>query len=136
MRITDIRALAGPNVYMYRPALIATLELDDLTEKESTNFPGFTDRLLTVLPGLRDHHCAKGEPGGFVEQLHGGTYFGHTVEHVAIELTNRAGPGGNFSRPVYAGVPGRYDILMEYRTEAVALFLLPLAWGPTRWRRS
>jgi cyanophycin synthetase len=65
---------------MYRPALVATLELDDLAEKESTDFPGFTDRLLAVLPGLRDHHCAKGEPGGFVERLREGTYFGHVVE--------------------------------------------------------
>ena len=47
------RALPGPNVYMYRPALHATLELDELTEKESTDFPGFTERLLTVVQTLR-----------------------------------------------------------------------------------
>src|SRR3954454_11645954 len=127
MRITDIRALAGPNVYMYRPALIATLELDDLTEKESTNFPGFTDRLLTVLPGLRDHHCAKGEPGGFVERLEEGAYFGHILEDGCLELT---GLGGGPTRPGktrYADAPGRYRVVVEYQAEQATRFLLEVA---------
>src|SRR4051812_3501375 len=129
MRIETIRALPGPNIYVDRPVLRARIELEDLTEKESNEIPGFVERLLARVPGLRNHHCAKGEPGGFVERLHGGTYFGHTVEHVALELSHAVGVGANFGRTVYAGAPGRYDIIMEYRNEAAARFLLRVAMG-------
>src|SRR5437764_7402456 len=107
MRIEHIRALPGPNIYIYRPVLRARIELEDLTEKETNQFPGFVERLLACVPGLRTRHCAKGAPGGFVERLNGGTYFGHTVEHVAIELCHLAGAGANFGRTVYADAPGR-----------------------------
>src|SRR5947209_9315703 len=120
MRIEFIRALPGPNIYVYRPVLQVRIELEELTEKESIDFPGFVERLLARLPGLHDHHCAKGAPGGFIEPLHGGTYFGHTVEHVALELSHLAGVAVNFGRTVYAGAPGRYDILTEYGNEPVA----------------
>src|SRR5207237_397655 len=85
-----IRPLPGPNIYLDRPVLRARIELEDLTERESHQFPGFVNRLLARVPGLRGHHCAKGEPGGFVERLYGGTYFSLTVEHVALELSTRA----------------------------------------------
>jgi cyanophycin synthetase len=127
MRITSIRALPGPNIYVYRPVLQVRIELEEFTEKESTDFPGFPEHLLAHLPGLRDHHCAKGAPGGFVERLLGGTYFGHIVEHVTLELSGLAGVGANFGRTVYAGAPGRYDMLIEYRNEPVAHFLVPVA---------
>src|SRR3954470_9365035 len=105
MRIENIRALPGPNIYVDRPALITRIELEDLTEKESYEVPGFVGRLLALLPGLHDHHCAKGAPGGFIERLHGGTYFGHTVEHVALELTEAAGAPAHFGKTLYAGAP-------------------------------
>jgi cyanophycin synthetase len=127
MRFTGIRALPGPNVYMYRPALHATLELDDLAEKESTDFPGFTERLLTVLPGLRDHHCSKGYPGGFVERLEEGTYFGHIVEHVCIELTVLAGVPVRHGKTRQADAPGRYWVIVEYQAEQATRFLLEVA---------
>jgi cyanophycin synthetase len=127
MKLASIRALPGPNIYIHRPVLKARIELEHLTEKESTDFPGFTERLLHELPGLRDHHCAKGEPGGFVERLHGGTYFGHIVEHVTLELGCLAGAPAHFGRTVYAGAPGRYDMLIEYSNESVTRYLLPVA---------
>src|SRR5947209_3875238 len=127
MRITSIRALPGPNIYVYRPVLQVRIELEEFTEKESTDFPGFTERLLARLPGLHDHHCAKGAPGGFIERLHGGTYFGHIVEHVTLELSGLAGAEAHFGRTVYAGAPGRYDIIVEYKNESAARYLLPVA---------
>src|SRR5207253_6598700 len=127
MRLEFTRALPGPNVYVDRPVLWARMELEELTERETHQFPGFVERLLGCLPGLRDHHCAKGEPGGFVERLHGGTYFGHTIEHVAIELQHLAGIPVSFGKTLYAGAPGRYDLIVEYQSEPVARFLLPVA---------
>ncbi len=129
MRLESIRALPGPNVYLDRPVLQVRIELEALTERETHQFPGFADRLLARLPGLREHHCAKGAPGGFVERLYGGTYLGHTVEHVAIELQCLAGSEVRYGKTLYAGAPGRYDMIIEYRNEPVARFLVPVARG-------
>jgi len=91
MKIESIRALSGPNVYSYRPVLLMRLDLGELVERESREFNGFNERLLTILPGIQNHHCSLGHPGGFVIRLEEGTYFGHIVEHVALELTEQAG---------------------------------------------
>ncbi|HEX5740858.1 MAG TPA: cyanophycin synthetase [Pilimelia sp.] len=113
MRITHVRTLRGPNQYLDRPVSVARVELDDLTERETTDHPGFSAALLATLPGIRHHHCAAGRPGGFVARLAGGTYFGHVAEHVAIELSHLVGRHVNFGRTVYAGARGRYDVIME-----------------------
>ncbi|GAA2515753.1 cyanophycin synthetase [Pilimelia columellifera] len=113
MRIDRISRLRGPNHYLDRPVALARVILGELTERESTDHPGFGGRLLAELPGLAEHHCAAGRPGGFVDRLHGGTYFGHIAEHVAIELSTQVGRPVNFGRTTYAGAPGHYDIIME-----------------------
>ena len=84
MKILNIRTIAGPNVYSYQPVLVMKLDLEDLAGRESHQVPGFIDRLLVLLPSCTEHYCGLGRPGGFVERLHGGTYFGHIVEHVAL----------------------------------------------------
>jgi cyanophycin synthetase len=76
MKVEHIRTLHGPNVYSYRPVLLMSLDLADLAERESREFNGFNDRLLTLLPGIHNHHCSLGRPGGFVTRLDEGTYFG------------------------------------------------------------
>ncbi|GIM46032.1 cyanophycin synthetase [Collibacillus ludicampi] len=127
MRIHEIRTLPGPNIYNYKPVVLMKLHLEDLTEKESYEIPGFIDRLLKLLPGLHDHHCAAGRPYGFIERLYEGTYFGHIVEHVAIELTVLAGVPVCFGKTLYAGEPGYYDVVVEYKAEKGTLFLLRTA---------
>lgn len=107
--------------------MLARIQLENLTEKSSVDFPGFVDRLLQKLPGLGDHHCGKGRPGGFVERLHSGTYFAHIVEHIAIELATSIGAGGNFGRTVYADEKGRYDIIVEYKNEPGCRYLIATA---------
>jgi cyanophycin synthetase len=127
MRIERIRTLAGPNIYTYRPALLMTLDLEDLTERESRELAGFNERLLELLPDLHDHTCSKGYQGGFVERLGEGTYFGHVVEHVAIELTKPAGAPVTHGKTRYAGERGIYNIVVEYRAEAATEYLLRVA---------
>jgi cyanophycin synthetase len=127
MKIEDIRFIPGPNLYLHRPVMVMRLHLEDNTEKESYEFPGFVDRLLSLLPGLHEHHCAKGEPGGFVERLHTGTYLGHVIEHVAIELSQKIGIGVNRGRTVYAA-PGEYDVIVECKNEAGMESLLRTAF--------
>ncbi|GMA50542.1 hypothetical protein GCM10025857_18990 [Alicyclobacillus contaminans] len=127
MKILSVRHVEGPNVYIRKPVLIARIDLEELAERESYEFPGFVDHLLRTLPGLRDHHCAKGEPGGFVERLYGGTYFGHIVEHVAIELAHCSGLSVHFGKTVYAGGVGLYDVVMECQVYPAQAWLLEQA---------
>ena len=113
MKIIDIRHLRGPNVYLSRPAVVARMRLDELTGRETSDVTGFAERLLRALPGLAEHHCAAGAPGGFVSRLRGGTYFGHVTEHVCIELSELIGRNISFGRTVSAGEPGLYDLIVE-----------------------
>lgn len=113
MKILGIRRLRGPNVYLDRPVAVARLRLDELTGRETSDLEGFTERLLRALPGLAEHHCAAGAPGGFVSRMRGGTYFGHVTEHVSIELSQRIGRDVSFGRTVSAGEPGLYDVIVE-----------------------
>ncbi|HZH90847.1 MAG TPA: cyanophycin synthetase [Pyrinomonadaceae bacterium] len=127
MRIGKIRTLAGPNIYNYKPVLVMTLYLEDLAETESCDVPGFNGRLLALLPGLAEHHCSKGRPGGFVERLETGTYFGHIVEHVALELSGAAGVPVYYGKTLYADEPGCYNVVVAYKAERGMRYLLETA---------
>jgi cyanophycin synthetase len=113
VRLEDLRHLCGPNVFTDRPACCARIELDELTGRETSDYPGFAERLAAALPGLAEHHCAAGRPGGFVDKMARGTYFGHVTEHVALELSVLAGRDVHLGRTMWAGADGRYDIMME-----------------------
>ncbi len=127
MRVGGIRALRGPNVYSHRPVLSMRLYLDDLTGKESHEFPGLNELLLGLLPGLAKHHCCREREGGFVERLREGTYFGHVIEHVALELTELAGVPVYHGKTRSAGEPGAYNIIIEYKAEEGTKRLLRMA---------
>jgi cyanophycin synthetase len=127
MKIESIRTLAGPNVYSHRPVLLMRLDLEDLYERESHELPGFVERLLTLLPGLAEHHCSKGYAGGFVERLNEGTYFGHTVEHVTLELAGLAGCKATHGKTRYSGEGRVYNVVIEYCAEHATRYLLGAA---------
>lgn len=112
-----MRTIAGPNVYHYQPVLILRIDLEEFTERESYEYAGLPERLLSECPGLYDHYCAMGRPGGFVERLYGGTYFGHIIEHVSLELLTQVGFKANFGKTRSAGSAGLYDIIVEYECE-------------------
>lgn len=113
MHLDHLRWLNGPNVYVSRPVVIAHLELAELTGRETTDFPGFAERLVSLLPGLAGHHCSAGRPGGLLTAMARGTYFGHVTEHVTLELSALIGRDVCFGRTVRAGAPGRYDVILE-----------------------
>lgn len=129
MRISEIRALTGPNIYSYNPVLLMKLHLEELTGLESYEVPGFNARLLETLPGVGDHHCSKGYAGGFVQRLEEGTYFGHIVEHVALELTDLAGVPTFHGKTRATGEPGWYNVVVEYKAGKGTEFLLRTAVG-------
>jgi cyanophycin synthetase len=103
------------------------LYLEDLAGKESREFPGFNELLLEMLPGLAKHHCCMEREGGFAERLREGTYFGHIVEHVALELTDLAGVPVCHGKTRSAGEPGAYNIIIEYEAEEGTKLLLRMA---------
>ena len=127
MQILSIRTLSGPNVYSHRPVLLMRLDLGELDAKETREFKGFNDRLLACLPGLNDHQCSLGRPGGLVERLAEGTYFGHVIEHVAIELATLADAGANHGKTRHSGDPRIYNIAIEYKAEHASRYLLEAA---------
>lgn len=127
MRIESIRTLNGPNIYSYAPVLLMKLHLDELTDIESREIDGFNERLRQALPGLEQHRCSRGYPGGFVERLDEGTYFGHIIEHVAIELSQMAEIPVNFGKTRYAGEPGCYNVVVHFKAEEGMRHLLVTA---------
>jgi cyanophycin synthetase len=96
------------------------LDLEDLADRESREFPGFNDRLLNLLPGLRDHHCGPRRPGGFVYRLETGTYFGHIIEHVALDMSEDAGIPVTYGKTVLisSSAPSVYRVAVEFKSEA------------------
>ncbi len=113
MQLDHLRWLGGPNLYVSRPVAIAGLELEELTGRETTDFAGFAERLVSLLPGLTQHHCSAGRPGGLLAAMARGTYFGHVTEHVTLELSSMIGREVFFGRTVWAGAPGRYEVILE-----------------------
>jgi cyanophycin synthetase len=127
VKIVRIRALNGPNVFADFPVLRMTLDLEGLADTSSKDLPGFTDRLLEALPCLQTHRCSRGRPGGFVERLREGTYLGHIVEHVALELSVASGMDVGFGKTIYGGRHGLYEVAVEIEDEEAMRLLLVAA---------
>jgi cyanophycin synthetase len=95
LRVTYLR---GPNIWTYRPVIEAWLDIGELEQFPSNKLPGLTERLTAWLPSLVEHRCGVGEVGGFIERLRDGTYAGHILEHVVLELQNLAGMRTGFGK--------------------------------------
>ncbi|MGR6804690.1 cyanophycin synthetase [Sphaerotilus natans] len=117
LRITYLR---GPNVWTYRPTLEVWLDLGELEDWPSNRLPGFNARLTAMLPALVEHHCGVGERGGFLQRLEEGTWMGHVLEHVVIELLNLAGMPTGFGQTRSTSQHGVYRMVFRARDEQVA----------------
>lgn len=131
MKITSTNVYVGPNLYAHFRVIRHMLDLGKLEDWPTGRLgDAFVDPLLEHLPGLREHGCSYNEPGGFVRRLteNEGTWLGHVMEHVAIELQNVAGSPVTFGKTRSVdGQPGCYDMVFEYRDEAVGLEASALA---------
>ena len=116
LRVTYLR---GPNIWTYRPVLEAWLDIGELEETPSNLLPGFTERLTAWLPGLIEHHCGVGHRGGFLERLRDGTWAGHILEHIVLEIQNLAGMKTGFGKTRSTGDYGIYKMAFRTRDETV-----------------
>jgi cyanophycin synthetase len=117
MRVLDRSVYVGPSLYAHFPVIRLELDLEALEAWPTSRLgPGFTDALVAALPGLAEHGCSYGEPGGFIRRMteDEGTWLGHVLEHVAIELQNVAGLKVTFGKTRGAGRPGVYHVVYEY----------------------
>jgi cyanophycin synthetase len=116
LRVTHLR---GPNIWTYRPVIEAWLDIGALEDHPSNTLPGFYERLTAMLPGLMEHRCGVGERGGFLERLREGTWAGHILEHVVLELQNLAGMRTGFGKTRQTPVRGVYKMAFRTRQEQV-----------------
>jgi cyanophycin synthetase len=120
IRLLRINYLRGPNLWTYRPVLEVWMDLGELEDWPSHQLPGFNDRLTALLPALIEHHCGVGERGGFLQRLQEGTWAGHVLEHVVIELLNLAGMATGFGQTRSTSQRGVYRMVFRARDEQVA----------------
>lgn len=120
IQLLRINYLRGPNIWTYRPALEVWLDLGTLEDHPSHTIAGLNDRLTTWLPALQEHHCGVGERGGFLQRLQEGTWCGHVLEHVVIELLNLSGMPTGFGQTRSTSVRGVYRMVFRARDEQVA----------------
>ncbi|MFN6273500.1 MAG: cyanophycin synthetase [Microcystis sp.] len=119
MKILRTQTLRGPNYWSIRrdKLIVMRLDLEDLAEKPSNEIPGFYEGLIDVLPSLVEHYCSPGYRGGFFERVRTGTYMGHIIEHIALELQELAGTPVGFGRTRGTSTPGVYNVVFEYVDE-------------------
>jgi cyanophycin synthetase len=119
IEILDVMSLRGPNMWTYRPVLEAWVDIGELEDFPSNTIPGFYERLSTWLPTLIEHRCSPGVRGGFLMRLKEGTWPGHILEHVTLELQNLAGMPGGFGKARETPVRGVYKVIVRAWHEQV-----------------
>lgn len=126
MRILERSVYVGPSQHAHFPVIRLLLDLGDLEQWPTARLgPDFIDGLVAAVPSLAEHGCSYREPGGFLRRMREGegTWLGHVLEHVAIELQNIAGEDVTFGKTRSVdGRPGVYTVVYEYaqREEGIA----------------
>jgi cyanophycin synthetase len=122
MKILETRVYRGPNLYALGPVIRLRVDLGELEAYPTLKLPGFNERLLELMPTLHEHSCSYGEPGGFVRRMREdeGTWLGHVLEHVAIELQCLAGTRVTYGKTRSRGLPaGQYHVIYSFAEEVV-----------------
>jgi cyanophycin synthetase len=124
MKILKIQALRGPNIWsIQRKKLIQMrLDLEEMEQFPTNKIEGFRERLEAMFPTMIEHRCSEGCRGGFFMRIEKGTWMGHVIEHIALEIQTLAGMDTGFGRTRETKTPGIYNVVFSYTEENVGLF--------------
>jgi cyanophycin synthetase len=121
LKILETQVFRGPNYWSYDPCIRLLVDLGSLEHWPSNTLPGFAEALIEQVPGLKDHSCSLGRPGGFVQRLGEGTWLGHVAEHVAIALQRETGAHVHRGKTRSADNAGQYNVIYSYGEEKVGV---------------
>lgn len=125
MQVREIKVMRGPNFWSIKKTKLIQLllDLEELEVKPTNKIPGFYERIQRLLPSLYEHECSEGHRGGFFERVKDGTWMGHVLEHIALELQSLAGmKNTGFGRTRSAGKEGWYYVVFSYEEERAGLY--------------
>ncbi|MCI1753046.1 MAG: cyanophycin synthetase [Flavobacteriales bacterium] len=124
MRILELKAMRGPNYWSIKrhKLVVMRLDIEGLEERPTDKIPGFAERLKALLPSMYSHRCSEDHEGGFFERIDRGTWMGHVIEHIALEIQTLAGMETGFGRTRSTGEHGVYNVVFSYIEEAVGLY--------------
>lgn len=124
MKILKIQALRGPNIWsVQRKKLIQMrLDLEDMELSPTNKIEGFRERIEKMFPTMIEHRCSEGERGGFFSRIERGTWMGHVIEHIALEIQTLAGMETGFGRTRETKTSGIYNVVFSYTEENVGMF--------------
>ena len=124
MKILKIQALRGPNIWSIRRQKLIQMRLDleELEERPTDKIDGFRERIENLLPTLIEHRCSEGCRGGFFQRVDRGTWMGHVIEHIALEIQTLAGMDVGFGRTRETKTPGVYNVVFNYLEEKVGIY--------------
>ncbi|MBC8985460.1 cyanophycin synthetase [Pedobacter sp. N36a] len=124
MKILGIQVLRGPNIWsIKRKKLIQMrLDLEEMEQYPTNLIEGFGERIEKLIPTLYTHRCSKGEPGGLLMRIEEGTWMGHVIEHIALEIQTLAGMDTGFGRTRQTKTEGIYNVVFSYLEEKAGLY--------------
>lgn len=130
MKILKKQVLRGPNVWSnYRNKLIQIrLDLEEMEQLPTDKIPGFPEAMQQLLPGMIEHECSEGIRGGFFIRLERGTWMGHVIEHVALEIQSLAGMETGYGRTRGTDTKGIYNMVFAYEIEEAGLYAADAAF--------
>jgi cyanophycin synthetase len=124
MKLAHVNILRGPNIWSIRRTNLIEmlLDLEELEELPTNKIPGFYERITALLPSLYSHRCSEGVEGGFFTRVKLGTWLGHVIEHIALELQTMADMPTGFGRTRSTDKKGVYHVVFSYVDEEAGKF--------------
>ncbi len=124
MKIVEIKVLRGPNYWSVRRYKLIQMKLDleDMEQRPTNKIEGFAERLEEMFPTMYEHRCSESVEGGFFMRVREGTWMGHVIEHIALELQTLAGMDTGFGRTRGTGKDGEYYVCFSYLEEDAGVY--------------
>src|SRR5210317_1131281 len=124
MKIRSINAMRGPNFWSIRrhKLIVMVLDLEEMEKLPTNKIKGFRQRLEAMFPTMYEHRCSVGTPGGFFQRVDEGTWMGHVIEHIALEIQTLADMDTGFGRTRGFGEKGVYNVVFSYIEENVGRY--------------